>query len=143
MNIFENIFNGKEFKIKCIDKYDMKPYYTCIRELLEISSNYELLEVGKEYTVTNIRIYETITLLTLKEFPNKEFISALFDDLYKEENEEKYKIKYKVYTVKEKRLIDEIEIGEIIENTMYCYSTMNGEYCEYYLDDDDIFMERD
>ena len=63
-----NIFNDKERKIKCIDKYDTSPY----------GCDYELLEVGKEYTVTNIDVHGWFTMIRLKEFPDKEFNSVLF-----------------------------------------------------------------
>lgn len=65
-----NIFNDKERKIKCIDKYDTSPY-VC---------NYDLLEVGKEYTVTKIHVYSWFTMIELKEFPNKKFNSVLFEE---------------------------------------------------------------
>ena len=66
-----DIFDNKERKIKCIDKYDTSPY----------SCDYELLEVGKEYTVINIDVYDWFTMIELKEFPNKQFNSVLFDEI--------------------------------------------------------------
>lgn len=72
-----DIFNDKERKIKCIDKYDTSPY----------CCDYKLLEVGKEYTVTNIDVYDWFTMIELKEFPNKQFNSVLFEEIESEETE--------------------------------------------------------
>lgn len=72
-----DIFNGQERKIRCIDKYDTSPY----------GCEYELLEVGKEYTVTDIYVYGFFTMIHFKEFPNQEFNSVLFEEIA--ESEEK------------------------------------------------------
>ena len=66
-----DIFNPKERKVVCTKKYDTSPY----------SCPYELLEIGKEYTVTNVDVYGWYTYLTLKEFPDKRFNSVLFDEV--------------------------------------------------------------
>lgn len=66
-----DIFNNKERKIKCIAKYDTSPY----------GCDYDLLEVGKEYTVTEIYVYSWFTMIVLKEFPDKEFNSVLFEEI--------------------------------------------------------------
>lgn len=66
-----DIFNSKERKVVCTKKYDTSPY----------SCPYELLEIGKEYTVTNVDVYGWYTYLTLKEFPDKQFNSVLFDEV--------------------------------------------------------------
>lgn len=66
-----DIFNSKERKVICTKKYDTSPY----------SCPYELLEIGKEYTVTNVDVYYWYTYLTLKEFPDKRFNSVLFDEV--------------------------------------------------------------
>lgn len=66
-----DIFNSKERKIVCTKKYDTSPY----------SCPYELLEIGKEYTVTNVDVRGWVTYLTLKEFPDKWFNSVLFDEV--------------------------------------------------------------
>lgn len=58
--------------VKCIDKYDTSPY----------SCDYELLEIGKEYTVTNVDVYGWCTMITLKEFPGKRFNSVLFTEVH-------------------------------------------------------------
>ena len=125
MNIFENIFNNKQFKIKCIDKFDTIPH-----------CDYQLLEIGNEYTVTNIRIYNDDILLQLKEFPGKEFVSDLFDDLFELGKQ------YNVY--KNGKLYDEnVEITGILRTEFSCYSSKHDEFFTYYLDDDEFIMKRD
>ena len=66
-----DIFNNNERKIRCVNKYDTSPY----------RCDYNLLEVGKEYTVTKIHVYSWFTMIELKEFPNKEFNSVLFEEI--------------------------------------------------------------
>ena len=66
-----DIFNNKKRYIKCIDKRDTNPY----------PCEYELLEVGKVYTVTHIEVYGWHTMITLAEIPGKEFNSVLFDEI--------------------------------------------------------------
>lgn len=127
MNIFKNIFNNKEFKIKCIDKFDTIPH-----------CDYEVLEIGKEYTVTGIRMCNDDIFLTLKEFPNKEFISDLFEDLFENEAGKKYNV------YKNGKLFDEkVEVLYTLRNTFVCYSPRSDEFFEYYLDDDEIVMKID
>lgn len=63
-----DIFNSSERIVKCVKKYDTPPH----------SGNYELLEVGKKYTVTDVDVYSWYTMITLKEFPGKRFNSVLF-----------------------------------------------------------------
>lgn len=63
-----DIFNSLERIVKCVKKYDTSPY----------SCDYELLEVGKKYTVTDVDRYSWHTMITLKEFPDKKFNSVLF-----------------------------------------------------------------
>ena len=66
-----DIFNNKERKVECVRKYDTSPY----------GCDYEELEIGKEYTVTNVDVYGWYTMITLAEFPNKRFNSVLFDEV--------------------------------------------------------------
>ena len=63
-----DISNSSERIVKCVEKYDTSPY----------SCDYELLEIGKKYTVTNVDVFAYHTMITLKEFPGKEFNSVLF-----------------------------------------------------------------
>ena len=65
-----NIFNHSERVIKCVEKYDTSPY----------KGDYELLEIGKEYTVTDIEVHGWYTMIRLKEFPGKRFNSVLFEE---------------------------------------------------------------
>ena len=75
-----DIFNSSERIVKCVEKYDTSPY----------SCDYELLEIGKKYTVTNVDMFAYYTMITLKEFPGKRFNSVLFAESENEEltNEE-------------------------------------------------------
>lgn len=66
-----DIFNSKERKVVCTKKYGTSPY----------SCSYELLEIGKEYTVTNVDVDSWCTYITLKEFPGKRFNSVLFGEV--------------------------------------------------------------
>lgn len=65
-----DIFNSSERIIKCVRKYDTSPY----------SCDYELLEIGKKYTVTDVDVHGWYTMITLKEFPCKRFNSVLFEE---------------------------------------------------------------
>ena len=65
-----NIFNNNR-KVMCISKYDTSPY----------RCNYELLEIGKEYTLIGVTVYAWYTMLTLAEFPGKRFNSVLFTEV--------------------------------------------------------------
>ena len=66
-----DIFNNKERKVKCVRKYDTSPYWC----------DYELLEIGKEYTVTNVDVGSFVTFIELKELPNYRFNSVLFEEV--------------------------------------------------------------
>lgn len=63
-----DIFNSSERIVKCVEKHDTTPF----------SCDYELLEVGKKYTVTDVDVHSWHTMITLKEFPGKRFNSVLF-----------------------------------------------------------------
>lgn len=65
-----DIFNSSERIIKCVRKYDTSPY----------PCDYELLEIGKKYTVTDVDVHGWYTMITLKEFPCKRFNSVLFEE---------------------------------------------------------------
>lgn len=64
-----NIFDKTERTIKCVDKYPALP-----------PGDYELLEVGKIYTVANVDVDDWFTMIELKEFPGKRFNSVLFEE---------------------------------------------------------------
>lgn len=66
-----NVRNHSRRKVVCTDKYDTSPF----------GCDYELLEVGKEYTVTNVDMGGFVTMITLEEFPDKEFNSVLFGEI--------------------------------------------------------------
>ena len=72
-----NIFDKTERKVRCIrnDKDGM----------MVSSDNHHLLEVGKEYTLTNTEVHPWYTVITLKEFPGKTFNSVVFNEIGKEQ----------------------------------------------------------
>ena len=43
--------------------------------------NAQLLTVGKKYTVIDVEVHSWHTLVTLKEFPNEQFNSVLFEEV--------------------------------------------------------------
>ncbi len=67
-----DIFNNKERKIICTSKHDT---------MYIGESDYEKLEVGKTYTVTNVDVHGWYTMLTLAEFPDEEFNSVYFSEI--------------------------------------------------------------
>lgn len=70
MSRYFDIWDKSERTVKCIAKYDTNPY----------GCDYDLLEIGKEYTVTNVDVCYYYTMITLKEFPGKRFNSVLFTE---------------------------------------------------------------
>lgn len=66
-----DIFNNAERPVRCIGKFDTFPY----------TIDCDLLEVGKEYTVTDVDVHESYTMIELKEFPDSRFNSVLFEEI--------------------------------------------------------------
>ena len=95
-----DIFNRAERKVKCIAKYDTSPYGLC---------DYEVLEIGKEYTVVNVDVYSWYTMITLQEFPNKRFNSVLFSeiDVDEQKNNERMEIKCEEVPMVEGKALDQ------------------------------------
>lgn len=60
------IFKYDKLKVKCL--YNSS-----------YSSAYELLEVGRVYTIKEIELEDSFTFFHLEEIPNERFISILFD----------------------------------------------------------------
>ena len=60
------------------------------RQVLCVANDYRLygddpsryLNVGERYTVIGVDIYEWYTLVTLAEFPDQEFNSVLFEEIW-------------------------------------------------------------
>ena len=70
MNIM-NISDNTKRKVRCRAKYDTSPF----------SCPFELLEIGKEYTVIDIDVHSWFTNITLEEFPDEQFNSVLFEEI--------------------------------------------------------------
>ena len=68
-----NIFNNKPRKILCIrnDKDGMMKY----------CHNHHLLEIGKEYTFSEVIVYPWHTEVYLEEFPKLVFNSVMFKEI--------------------------------------------------------------
>lgn len=73
-----DIWDNSERIVKCIAKYDTSPF----------GCDYELLEIGKEYTVIDVDVYGYYTMIALKEFPGKRFNSVLFAESKKDDDSE-------------------------------------------------------
>lgn len=71
-----DIFNSRERKIVCIDNTDC--------DYMIRGINNHLLEVGKLYTVIDVDVYDWYTLITLKEFPDEQFNSVIFEEVNSE-----------------------------------------------------------
>lgn len=71
LNIFDETTPRK---IKCVKKYD-----TCMYN----ASDYNLLEIGKEYTMVDINVGNWSTYVTLEELPGEEFNSVYFCEVEK------------------------------------------------------------
>lgn len=71
-----NIYNTKPRKIKCI-RNDDKAWGGG-------GENHHLLEIGKEYTLEDVEIHSLHTIVYIKEFPNLEFNSVVFEELENE-----------------------------------------------------------
>ena len=72
-----HLYDNNERKVRCVDKYDTTPY----------RCDYELLEIGKEYTLIDITVYSCYTMITLAEFPGKRFNSVLFTEVTDDDRE--------------------------------------------------------
>ena len=68
-----DIFDNSERQVVCVsnDMLGMFPGF----------DDAPLLTVGEKYTVTDVEVDAWYTLVTLKEFPGKEFNSVLFEEL--------------------------------------------------------------
>ena len=68
-----NIFNGSIRPVICVSNKDIG-WWTC-------KENAPLLTVGKIYTLVDIEVHDWHSLVTLKEFPDKQFNSVLFKEV--------------------------------------------------------------
>lgn len=73
-----DIFNNETRKIVCINNDDSDAW--------GFSGTGYLLTVGMEYTLVNTKVYGWHTRVELKEFPNVQFNSILFKEIYKFKN---------------------------------------------------------
>lgn len=69
-----DIFNSEEREIRCINNEDSDGMMVC-------GYNNHLLELGKTYTVVDVEVNSWYTLATLKEFPDVQFNSVIFEEL--------------------------------------------------------------
>ena len=75
-----NIWNDEERKVVCIRNED--------DPMMVRGETAPLLTVGAKYTVTRVYVGGWYTIVTLAEFPNKEFNSVLFRELNEEDEED-------------------------------------------------------
>lgn len=68
-----NIHNENERKILCVSNHTDGMMMSC--------SNHHLLEVGKVYTLIDLVVHDSYTEVYLKEFPDLEFNSVVFDEI--------------------------------------------------------------
>ena len=106
-----DICNRSKRIVKCVAKYDAGPY----------SDDYELLEVGKKYTVTHIDTRGWYTIVALEEFPGKIFNSVLFAEI--EKTDGNLQICYKI---NEEVGISDSKISIVKENTEKPYDNVTN-----------------
>ena len=68
-----DIWNNTERKVLCVRNDE--------DGMMVGSGSHYLLEVGKEYTVTDVEVNSWYTLVCLKEFPNEVFNSVVFEEI--------------------------------------------------------------
>lgn len=68
-----DIFNNTERQVVCIDN-DVQSTFPGFE-------NESLLTVGEKYTVIDVEVHSWHTLVTLREFPDKQFNSVLFEEI--------------------------------------------------------------
>lgn len=68
-----DIFNNEERLVVCVSNED--------GSTLWCKENASLLTVGQTYTVIDVDVHSWHTLVTLREFPDKEFNSVLFEEI--------------------------------------------------------------
>lgn len=67
-----DIGNNKERQVVCVDNEARSTFHL---------ENANLLTVGERYTVIDVEVHSWHTLVTLKEFPNEQFNSVLFEEV--------------------------------------------------------------
>lgn len=68
-----DIFNTEERQVVCVDNTYMDGF--------SFGEQAGLLNVGKTYTVVDLEVHSWHTMVTLREFPNKQFNSCHFEEL--------------------------------------------------------------
>lgn len=68
-----DIFNSEERQVVCVDNNVQSTFPGFEHE--------SLLNIGEKYTVIDVEVHSWHTLVTLKEFPNEQFNSVLFEEV--------------------------------------------------------------
>lgn len=68
-----DIFNTEERPVVCVDNTYMDGF--------SFGEQVGLLNVGKTYTVVDLEVHSWHTMVTLREFPNRQFNSCHFEEL--------------------------------------------------------------
>lgn len=68
-----DIFNNAERQIVCVDN-DVDSTFPGFE-------HEHVLTVGQKYTVIDVEVHSWHTLVTLREFPDKQFNSVLFEEI--------------------------------------------------------------
>lgn len=68
-----DIFDNSERQVFCISNAD--------NDVFDCDENSPLLTVGEKYTVIDVEVHSWHSLVTLKEFPDRQFNSVLFEEI--------------------------------------------------------------
>ena len=68
-----DIVNNKERQVVCV--------FNRVQSTFPGFESESLLTVGAKYTVIDVEVHRWYTLITLKEFPDKQFNSVLFEEV--------------------------------------------------------------
>lgn len=68
-----DIFNNAERQVVCVEN--------AIESTFPGFEHNALLTVGQKYTVIDVEVHSWHTLVTLREFPDKQFNSVLFEEI--------------------------------------------------------------
>lgn len=69
-----DIFNNAERQVVCVGNDDRSSTFPGFEDA-------PLLTVGEKYTVIDVEVHSWHTLVTLREFPDKQFNSVLFEEI--------------------------------------------------------------
>lgn len=68
-----DIFNNVKRQVVCVDNN--------VQSTFPGFENEGMLTVGEKYTAIDVEVHSWHTLVTLREFPGKQFNSVLFDEI--------------------------------------------------------------